>query len=178
MEDSVKIFVAGMKKIARLKKINQATLGKAINKDQTTISNYYTYKTRPNHKSISKLVEALGVTYDEILETGRQELHPPEKFKQLYEMKADIEAIKTKMEKSNNNQTDIEKHIFTKHQQLVQKFPVEQANIAYEINRNLLELAKVKPDDMEEINEVIKLKLRRLPKSMPGEHSTGTDPVK
>lgn len=72
MEDPIKIFVAGLKKVAKIKRVTQEALGNAIGRDQTTISGYYNGKTRPTEDAIKNICTFLNVEYQEILEAGRK----------------------------------------------------------------------------------------------------------
>lgn len=158
MEDEVKIFVAGMKKVAKLKKVTQKTLAKAISKDQTTISNYYKGKTRPKHEYIEIFVDLLGVPYENILNTGRKELQPAisadrlEKAaqeiieKKLPDLEAKIKA--DLMKKQSEAENDIKKYkIKKRHYDVVDQF--QDPDKALYLNQLAVKLENLDPNEID-----------------------------
>jgi len=71
MEDNIKLFMIGLKKWAKINKIPQIQLCKVIGKDQTTVSNYFTGKTRPEPESINLWIDHYTLDHEEILAAGR-----------------------------------------------------------------------------------------------------------
>jgi len=173
MENDVEIFRAWLRKYVKVdKKIKAKDLADKIGIPSPRISQYHSgrvdngVRTFPNisYDLRIKILEATGVRASEMLEIGRKELESKNQISgDIEERVSALESLipEGKLKKSDYK-TDLEKHILSKHQELVPKFPSEHADIAYEINCNLLELTKLidNPRDLKEINEAIKTKIK------------------
>ena len=74
MEDQMKIFLEGIKTIYPLKGFTQKTLAARVGSKQSTLSSYFRLRTRIKPAMMRKIIDVLGVPYEEIFETGRKEL--------------------------------------------------------------------------------------------------------
>ncbi len=74
MEDTLKIFVCGLKRWAKINKVTQTALGNVVGRNQTAISDYYRDISRPTPAMVDMWVKHFDLDYEEILNTGRTEL--------------------------------------------------------------------------------------------------------
>ncbi len=74
MEDKMKLFRFGVKKIAKVKHYSQIDIAKGIDSKQATISSYLRGRTQIPSEIIQNITTFLKTPYEEILETGRIEL--------------------------------------------------------------------------------------------------------
>lgn len=72
MEDTVKLFLAGLQVYAKRNRVNQTKLGKVVGRGQTTISDYFKGVTRPEDWMINKWIDHYSLNREEIVNAGRQ----------------------------------------------------------------------------------------------------------
>lgn len=144
MEDERKIFMAFLKKYAKINKITQADLGKVIDRDQTTISNYYNDRSAPSIEYIQKWVERYGIDYQEALEIGRKELlashtHPQSSTSQI-----------------SNGVVHFNSKVDRDHYEIIQLFINKEK--AVELNQALVEIERMSMGDFFELyGKILKL---------------------
>jgi transcriptional regulator with XRE-family HTH domain len=137
MEDTVKIFVLGFKKWAKLNKVNQTRIGKVVGKVQTTISDYWNDVSRPSTDMIRRWVDEFRLDYDDILAAGREELKKREN-PTLNE--DEIRRIIKEENQINKQPTDITTQ---RHRQVIESF--KQKELALKLNELLLEIEQIDP---------------------------------
>ena len=164
MEDTIKIFVVGLRKWAKFNNITQKELSTIIGKDQTTISNYYQDKTRPTPETIERIIQQYNLDYEEILQEGRKELEPPGLLSSepiprglLARLEADVTELQIKVSAGvrADHTNDLERHLHNKHQAIIQ---------------DLRDLEKLDPAALKEIHNYIKYQLheKQQDKAMGG----------
>lgn len=143
MEDIRKIFAFGLEAWGRLNGVYQEDIANLIHRDQTTISNYYTGKTRISKKNIDLITTYYNLDYEEILNAGRK----------VYHRKTQI----SQPEKDQNKPTDItsERYRYTMDQ-------FQNKPLALEINEELVKLEKLDAGQPKEILGIIKDRNFRL----------------
>ena len=144
MEDTVKIFVLGFKKWAKLNKVNQTQIGKVVGKVQTTVSDYWNGVSRPSTTMIEKWVDKFNLDYKEILATGRDELKKEQNPTLTEE---EIRRMIREERQSEHPPTDITTE---RHKKLLDRF--RQKDLALEINQILIEIEDI---DMETLKDAI-----------------------
>lgn len=163
MEDEIKIFVAGAKKIAKIKGYTQtdiATGVKGIDGTkgiQATISSYFTGKTRPKPIMMEAIANFLKVPYEEILQAGR-EAQVPEKFKEF-----DEERIRKIVREETQGETtkplnDLEEYKFQKkHHRKIEEFLDHEK--AFQLNEIAVELEKIDPKEIDKAIDYLRERL-------------------
>jgi hypothetical protein len=159
MEDIVEIFIAGAKKISKIKGCSQASIAKGtkgvagLKGSQGTISSYFIGRTRPKPEVMQAIADFLKTPYNDILDLGRQEI-----AKQNHPTLTEDEIRRiVREEQSAHQPIDI---TVEKHRQLVDKF--DQKNLAMEINEELIELERLDKNQLKEILGIIKDRKFRL----------------
>lgn len=171
MEDNIKIFVVGLKKWAKIHKVNQADLGKVVSRHQSSISAYYKDEARPTTDMINKWVAHYGLDHEEILEAGRQELQPipPETMQRIDVLEAKVSAFGMDATiKKTPPQNDIDRKKTEKnqpHHDLVNEF--EQPAEAYELNCILRKIEKLEKGKFKKIKKFLLAELEELEEGTP-----------
>ncbi|WP_289022274.1 hypothetical protein [Desulfobacter postgatei] len=142
MEDIRKIFAFGLEVWAKLNGVYQGDIANLIHRDQTTVSNYYTGKTRISKKNIELITSHYNLDYEEILKAGRKVYHQ-----------------KTKPEKDQDQDEFIDITI-ERHRKVIEKF--QQKDLALEINEELANLEVLDASQLKEILGIIKDRKFRL----------------
>lgn len=143
MEDIRKIFAFGLEAWGKLNGVYQEEIAKLIQRDQTTISNYYTGKTRISKRNIDLITDHYNLDYEEILNTGRK----------VYSQKTQISLPK-------ENQSEPIDITLKRYRQVMEKF--HQKEIALEINEELADLERLDAGQLKEILGIIKDRKFRL----------------
>jgi len=162
MEDTVKIFLAGFKKWAKLHRITQKNICSVVSKDQTTISNYFNFKTRPEPEMVQKWIDHYNLDENEIIQTGRKELQPdilPED--RINEI---VDKRIAKMNRPENNVIDMGDPVKLELYKIINDFPNKLQGL--ELNRLAVQLAKVDPEALKDIIELIDFKLGKSRKEL------------
>ena len=132
---------------AKMNGVTQEEIASLISKDQTTISNYFTGKTRPSRKNIDLIVKHYGLEYEEVLAAGRS-----------------VYSQKIKADDSSNQVTNTgSEKIFSlleKHKALLNLF--QQKELALEINQMLVEIEKANPDRLELARDMLKALMPKI----------------
>ena len=145
MEDIRKIFAFGLEVWGKLNGVYQEDIANLINRDQTTISNYYTGKTRISKKNIELITNHYNLDYEEILKAGRKA------YRQ-----------KTKTNEPEKNQDELIDITTKRHKQVIEKF--QQKDLALKLNEVLLEIERINPESLEsalEALDLVKIKAER-----------------
>lgn len=159
MEDTVKIFIAGLKKWAKLNKISQTDLADVIDKDQTTISNYYRGKTRPTPEIITLWIDHYNLDYEEILNAGRQELQPKTDHQTL--TKPVVERmIHEALSQPTNDLTKYSRKQNVEHHKLIDRF--KEPEKALKLNQLIFEIESLDEKALDHIQDYLNSKLKRL----------------
>ena len=154
MEDDIKIFVTGLKKASKIKRVNQTSLADCIGVDQTTISNYFNFKTRPKPEHLDAFSARIGMTVDEILEIGRKELSP--QLSDETKIKEIVKAVIS--EQQQPTPPNVAKYERNKeHHETVDRFKDQKT--ALEINHALVEIESLDPNALERICATLKTEL-------------------
>jgi len=143
MEDIRKIFAFGLEAWGKLNGVYQEDIANLIHRDQTTISNYYTGKTRISKKNIDLITAHYNLNYEEILNAGRK----------VYPQKIQT----TQPEKNQSEPIDI---TIERHKQVIERF--RQKDIALKINEELADLERLDAGQLKEILGIIKDRKFRL----------------
>lgn len=143
MEDIRKIFAFGLEAWGKLNGVYQEEIAKLIQRDQTTISNYYTGKTRISKKNIDLITDHYNLDYEEILNTGRN-----------------VYSQKTQINQTKENQSELIDITIQRHRQIIERF--RQKEIALEINEELADLEILDAGQLKEILGIIKDRKFRL----------------
>ncbi len=159
MEDEPKIFVAWLTRYIKIDKaIKQTDLASRIGKDQSTISSYITGRTAPDFETRKLIVDAVKVDYETIMSVGRKELGISE------------EQFPQKIEATNALVS-----INARHHTIIDQF--QDSELATEINTDLLEIESIDKEELEEVRDIIRLKLHKLRRKhkTPTSGLTGTE---
>jgi len=143
-----KIYFAGLRAFLKDMHLNQGVLAAAIQKDQTTISNYMNCKTRPLDEYYDAFEKAIGKTRAEIFDYG-------------YEVLSET-ALPQKTTTLPQTPT-----ILSIHHQIIEQF--EQKELALEINQGMLELERMNPDELKEIAKYVQWRRSEAKKTLPPE---------
>lgn len=143
MEDIRKIFAFGLEAWGKLNGVYQEEIANLIHRDQTTISNYYTGKTRISKKNIDLIIAHYNLDDEEILNTGRK-----------------VYPQKTQISQPKENQSEPIDITIKRHRQVIEKF--RQKDIALEINEELADLERLDAGQLKEILGIIKDRKFRL----------------
>jgi len=177
MENEEEIFRAWLKKHVKYDRVITGTkLAKLIGVPGPTITAYHSGRmndngerkfTRIPYSVRKKISEVTNTPYEEILKAGRAELAPYTTPDVLSEKVSDMEDALKKLTAESKNRAinDLEGHHISKHQKLVLEF--SQAELAFDINHKLVELERLAPTELEEINDIIDIKLRKF-RRLPG----------
>lgn len=150
MEDTVEIFVAGAKKIAKIKGFSQEKIAEGIKGIaglkgcQGTISSYFLGRTRPKLEVMHAISDVLGVSFEKVLEVGREELNKPINSSLTEEQ---VRQIIREEQQSNDRPNDITTEL---HRKILDKF--KQKELALRINKLLVEIEEI---DMATLKDAI-----------------------
>jgi len=163
MEDHVKIFFIGAKKIAKIMGLTQKEIAKKIigvaglKGTQGSISSYFTGRTRPKEpmpimKAIAE--NAFEITYEEVLQIGREEqVKRSKKSNGVLD-----ETITDAMEvKDDNNVFKLNDLLEAEHLSVIRQF--KNKDMACSINKKLVELEALDSIAFAEIIVEIKKKI-------------------
>ena len=170
MEDTIKIFVIGLKKWAKINKVNQATLGNIINRHQSSVSAYFKKEARPTKDMIDMWISALNLDSDEILTLGRRELQPPQDELRKIVQEEIAKQVPPKPPPTGNvvNYQSLRN---ADHHQKINEF--QDQDLALKINHILVEIEKLDKTALEDIKDIAMVKLNSLLKraetKRPGE---------
>lgn len=150
MEDTVKMFVAGAKKIARIKglsqgKIAEGTKGVAgLKGRQGTISSYFIGRTRPKPEVMQAIADFLEVSFEKVLEIGRQE------SKKTINSSLTEEQVRQMIREEQRTKEEPSDITTELHRKVLDKF--KQKELALRINKLLVEIEEI---DMETLKDAI-----------------------
>lgn len=145
MEDIRKIFAFGLEIWGKLNGVYQEDIANLINRDQTTISNYYTGKTRISKKNIELITDHYNLNYEEILKAGRKAYRQKKQTNEPEKNQDELIEITTK-----------------RHKQVIEKF--RQKDLALKLNEVLLEIESINPESLKsalEALDLVKIKAER-----------------
>ena len=185
MENETEIFRAWLKKYVKNdKQLTGLEIAQATGVKPPTVTAWHSgrkndkgklYYPRIPFKAIEAIVKLSKIPYKQILEEGRSLLKPKTNNLTGDDIKNIVkDEVLKYIPKTNRQANDFEKHILTKHKNRISDFPEECQNKAYEINDKLIEISKIDPEYLEELDDVLKAKLKRLKKEGPPEHKNGT----
>lgn len=163
MENETKIFVAWLiKYVKKDKRITGRKLAQKIECDPTTISSYVRRRTKPDYETRSRILNALGISHDEMMSIGRSELSASIPTPTMT-------ATATNTPPETSQIADISQ----KHHGIIDQF--EDKERATRINEMLVQIEKIDDDELEEIQDLIAAKLKKLLRKSGGLKKTGTD---
>jgi transcriptional regulator with XRE-family HTH domain len=176
MEDNVKIFIAGAKKVAKIKGFTQKDIAKGVKNyvpgfkgSQATISSYFVGRTRPKQTMMQAMANFFKMSFEEIMEIGRKELEPQQTeltgkdLKKIFSENIWKEALEQIVEKKiseSSKITSFKDKINAPHHELVDDF--EQPELAYELNCLLREIEKKKRSRLKKIKQILLAELEEL----------------
>jgi hypothetical protein len=142
-----KIYFAGLRAFLKDMHLTQGILATAINKDQTTISNYMNCKTRPLDEYYEAFESVIGKTRKEIFDYGHEVLS-----------ETLLPRQRTRIATNDNPVLSI-------HHQIIEQF--QQKELALEINHAMLELERMNPDELKEIAKYVHFRKSEAKKIQP-----------
>ena len=178
------IFSNWLKEIIKLKGIVKGKdLALDVGVAPGTISGWFGDKSKGPEKDVGeKICDILTnkykfpCEYDQIIKTGRKKFESKtNKTRDLEQRISVLESLipSEKFTKSDYK-TDIEKHILSKHQMRVKDFPTDCQEKAYEINNKLIEISKIEPGYLDDLDDILNKKLKRLSEKESRQASTGS----
>ena len=182
MKNEEKIFRAWLNRyIDDGRGLNKKQLAKKLDISPSKLSYILTGRTKESgERYLQKLtfdlrqaaLEATGVSYQEAIRIGQEEIDPIKN-----DLREQIsEAIRDEIRASLPPQTP-NVHNLSEHQKMVERF--KNKKLGKKINQKLLEIEKIDPEYLEEIDDVLVAKLKRLKtepskKQGPQERSSGS----
>ena len=169
MEDEVKLFIAGARKIAGIKGFSQEDIYRGmkwptgLTGSQGTISSYFVGRTRPKKETMYAIADFLGVSFEEALTLGRQTLTPPQPDTAQIEQIA--ERVFDKKMQSDKKIHDYQDKYRALHHAKVDEFPEQKK--ALEMNSLAVDLCKINPREIDEVIDFIKFRLSKNKGSEP-----------
>ena len=177
MEDEVKIFIAGVRKISNIKGLTQIDIYKGIkwpvglNGSQGTISSYFVGRTRPKKEVMFAIADFLDMGFDEILTIGRKELQPKVTELTGQDIRNIIDGtLSERLDEILKTQTvktmppgNVEIFKDTKnaeHHRTVDKFKDQET--ALEINNILVKIESIEPATLKKIRKTLQIELEAL----------------
>jgi len=175
MKDDMKKFITGLKKVAKAKRITQTDLADCIGKDQTTISNYFNFKTRPLPEYIDLFCKRVDESEEKIIEIGDKQLSPPA-HPELQKLEKRLEKLEEKQAPPpKGNITQYERN--KEHHDTVDKF--KDQDTALRINQKLVLAETIDPKILKKIEKFIDIELESAPnKQEPKTSDPGERPGK
>lgn len=160
MEDETKIFVGWLVRLIKKdKKIKAKVLAHRIGCDASTISSYVRGRTKPDFETRHTILAATQTPYETMLEIGRRELQPvtqPDILKRLEKLE------KKHSEPYTDNIKDFQSLKNQDHHHKINEF--KNQNLALKLNHVLVEIEKLDPSALEEIEDILNAKLKALAK--------------
>ena len=176
MRDDMKIFITGLKKVAKSKGITQTDLADSIDKDQTTISNYFNYKTRPLDEYIEPLCQRVGESEDHIILIGRRESEPRAPEMAGEDINALIDKkLQTLTQQPDNNVLVFRSETEREHFKIMQSFDDQET--AKIFNEYLAELEKLSVSEYELMLSSLKIKVKKLREKGQSDKTLGEEPL-
>lgn len=186
MENEQEIFRAWLYKIVKQDKIiTGRELSAQVGIKEPTLSAYHSGRVIYGERKFpvvpfeirKAILKITKTSYEDMLEAGRQELQPKvtpltgEDIKNLIHGEVDkrFDAVTTAP------QNDLEKRKTLKnqpHHDLVDKF--RNPELAYELNEKIYEIEGLSAESLEELNDFLDTKLKRLRKNKPQEDQKKT----
>jgi len=163
IEDEIKIFIAGAKKIAEMKGFTQEDIFKGVKwpiglkGSQGTISSYFVGRTRPKKAIRLAIADFFGVNYEDILSIGRQSADKP-----IHNDDHIRKVVREEMNQAPASNISLFNDARNKeHHETINKFQDQET--ALRINQKLVLAESIDPKILKKIEKIIDIEIDAAP---------------